>query len=309
MQAQLEIILPVFVVISFGYIAVWRGLFSEESVDGIVSFAQNFAIPCLLFRAISEIDIFGSFSVPLIVSYYLGAFTSFVVGYAGARVLFKRDPVDATAIAFCCLFSNTVLLGIPITERAYGSDGLTGNYAIIALHAPLCYVLGVTAMETARDRSTSIGERLALVLRALIRNPFVVAILLGFIVNIMSIQLPLPLIKSLDLLSQTALPIALFGLGGVLVSFRVEGDSKIILMICSISLFLHPAIVFFAGKALHLDQAALRSAVLTASMAPGVNTYVFANMYNASRRVTASSVLVATAASIFTIWIWLQLLP
>jgi malonate transporter len=44
-------------------------------------------------------------------------------------------------------------------------------------------------------------------------------------------------------------------------------------------------------------------------MAPGVNTYIFANLYGSARRVAAASVLVGTAASIVTVWLWLLLLP
>ncbi|NND41012.1 MAG: AEC family transporter, partial [Silicimonas sp.] len=58
-----------------------------------------------------------------------------------------------------------------------------------------------------------------------------------------------------------------------------------------------------------LDQSSMRSAVLTASMAPGVNTYVFANLYGSARRVAAASVLIATAASIVSVWFWLLILP
>ena len=43
-------------------------------------------------------------------------------------------------------------------------------------------------------------------------------------------------------------------------------------------------------------------------MAPGVNAYIFANMYGRAKRVAASSVLVATAASILTAWMWLMVL-
>jgi hypothetical protein len=44
-------------------------------------------------------------------------------------------------------------------------------------------------------------------------------------------------------------------------------------------------------------------------MAPGINAYVFANMYGAARRVAASAVLIATATSILSVWVWLALLP
>jgi predicted permease len=44
-------------------------------------------------------------------------------------------------------------------------------------------------------------------------------------------------------------------------------------------------------------------------MPPGVNAYMFAAMYGLAMRVAASSVLLATAASMGTIWLWLQILP
>lgn len=309
MQALFDIILPVFVVIGVGYFVTWRGLFSEAAIEGIVKFTQNIAIPCLLFRAISEIDIGGTINTPLITSYYLGAFASFGIGYAGARKFFGRNQPDAVAIGFCCMFSNTILLGLPITERAYGLEALADNFAIIAFHAPLCYLLGVTAMEFAKNRGASVIERSSRVLNAIFHNPFVIAIILGIFANVTNLPLPVFIASGVDLLATASLPAALFGLGGILFRYRPEGDTRTILMICGISLIVHPAIVYGAGKAMALDNDALRSAVLTASMAPGVNAYIFANMYEAARRVAAASVLVTTAGSILTILFWLLILP
>ena len=70
----------------------------------------------------------------------------------------------------------------------------------------------------------------------------------------------------------------------------------------------HPAIVWSLGTYLNVKQDLFRSGVLTAAMAPGVNAYIFANMYGRAKRVAASSVLVATGASVFTIWLWLIIL-
>jgi predicted permease len=44
-------------------------------------------------------------------------------------------------------------------------------------------------------------------------------------------------------------------------------------------------------------------------MAAGINAYIFANMYGRAKRVAASSVLVATALSVVTAWVWLSILP
>ncbi len=309
MQALLDIILPVFVVIGFGYLATWRGVVNDAVIDGLVKFTQTVAIPCLLFRAISQIDLGASISLPLIFSYYLGAFACFFAGYAGARILFKRNPVDAVAIAFCCLFSNSILLGLPITERAYGTEALSSNFAIIVFHAPLCYMLGVSAMEIARNQTEGVVKGALRVTNAMFHNPFVIAIFLGLFANLTALPLPETLTVGIDLLAVAALPTALFGLGGILFRYRPEGDVKAILMVCAISLVLHPAIVIVTARLLELDREALRSAVVTSSMAPGVNAYVFAHMYGAARRVVASSVLIGTAGSIVSVWLWLLVLP
>lgn len=309
MQALAEIILPVFTIVGLGYAVVWKGLFSDAGVDGLVKFTQNFAIPCLLFRAISEIDFGTAANAPLILSYYIGTLACFGLGYMGARTIFGRTPTDAAAIGFCCFFSNTILFGLPITERAYGVDALAGNFAIIAFHAPLLYFVGVASMEALRNKGAGFSDKATKVLDAMFHNPFVIAIGLGFFVNFTSLPLPGAVLKGLDLLADAALPAALFGLGGILVRYRPEGDLRIILMVCAISLIVQPGLVFATGTALSLDQASMRSAVLTASMAPGINAYVFANMYGAARRVNAASVLIATAASIVSIWFWLSVLP
>ena len=308
MQALIEVILPVFLVIGFGYLAVWRKLFSANGVDGLMKFTQNFAIPCLLFRAISSLDLSQSFDVRLLASFYTGATICFLLGICGARYIFGRNWEDAIAIGFCCLFSNSVLLGLPITERAYGDGALAGNYAIIALHSPFCYAVGITCMEVVRNRGRSPFDTGRRVITAMFRNALVIGIALGFVVNLGGINLPGVLIDAVDLMVRAALPAALFGLGGVLVRYRPEGDMRTILYVCAISLMVHPLIVWTIGSAIDLPTNAFRSAVLTAAMAPGINAYVFANMYGRAQRVAASAVLLATALTILTAWFWLGVL-
>ena len=308
MQTLLDVILPVFLVIGFGYVAVWRGLFPVSGIDGVMKFTQNFAIPCLLFQAIARIDLSSSYDPRLLSSFYGGAALCFALGILGARVLFRRDWEDSVAIGFCCLFSNSILLGLPITERAYGPEALAGNYAILSFHAPFCYGLGITVMEFVRNRGQSGLSLLRNVSRAMFRNALVLAILGGFAVNLSGLPIPGVVDDALSLIVRAALPAALFALGGVLLQYKPEGDMKAILMVCAIALLVHPALVWSFGTMLSLPQAGFRSGVLTAAMAPGFNAYIFANMYGRARRVAASSVLIATGSSILTVWLWLTVL-
>ena len=66
MDVLLNVILPVFLVIGIGYISVWRNWLSTENITSLTRFAQNFAIPCLLFYAIAKIEISENFNLPLL---------------------------------------------------------------------------------------------------------------------------------------------------------------------------------------------------------------------------------------------------
>ena len=309
MQTLISVILPVFLVVGFGYGAAWRGLFSDLHVDGVMRFATNFAVPVLLFRAISGLDLSAEFDLALLGSFYTGAFLSFLAGLFGAHYLFGRDWEDSVAIGFVCLFSNSLLLGLPITERAFGAEALAGNYAIISVHSPFCYGLGITVMEFLRARGKSPALILPTVLRAMFSNALIVGISLGFLVNFSGIPMPEPVSVAVDLMARAALPAALFGMGGVLYRYRPEGDLRTIAYCCVISLGMHPAIVWMLGSWNELDTASFRSAILTSAMPTGINGYLFASLYGRAQRTAASVVLIGTGFAILTIWLWLFTLP
>ena len=309
MSALLDVIIPVFLIIGFGYCTVWTKLFSTDTIDGLMKFTQNFAIPVLLFDAIAKVDLINVFNINLFFSFYLGATIGFLLGFFGSYYLFNRPLEDSVVIGFCCLFSNTVMLGLPITERAYGEDALRHNFAIVSIHAPFCYFLGITVMELVKSSEKDLKKNIVTILKAMFSNALVVGIMLGFIVNIFEINLAQSIQASIDMITAVALPAALFGMGGILHQYRPQGDIGPIIMVCAISLIIHPAVVWLAGRNFELTDTQLRSAVITAAMAPGINTYVFANIYGKAQRVASTGVLLSTALSIGTIWVWLSLLP
>lgn len=308
MQALIDVILPVFLVIGFGYGARWGRVIEDSHIDGLMRFSQSVLFPVLLFRAIAGMDLGAVFNSGLLLSFYTGSTVSFFFGLLGARFLFQRDWEDAVAIGFACLFSNSLMLGLPMTERAFGADALGPNFAIVAVHAPFCYGLGITAMEAARARGQSLRSLPGTVARAMFRNALVIGIGAGFAVNILGIPVPVALMDAADLLSRAALPVALFGMGGVLVRYRPRGDIKVIAYVCFAALVLHPGVAATMGRFQGISTGEFRSAVLTAAMPPGINIYVFASLYGRGQKVAASAVLVGTVLSVVTVWVWLWLL-
>ncbi|HEU0222874.1 MAG TPA: AEC family transporter [Paracoccaceae bacterium] len=301
-------VVPVFLVIGAGYAAVRLELFSSLAVDGLMVFTQGFAVPCLLFGAVARLDLGAAFDSGLLISFYVGATVTFLLGMLAARVLFRRRPGEAVSIGFGALFSNSVLLGLPIMTRAFGEAALAPNYAIVSIHAPYCYLLGITAMELSRADGRGFLETLAAIRQAVFRNSLMIGLALGLAVNLSGLALPDPAWAAVDMMAAAALPAALFGLGGVLTRYKPRESLGEAATISVLSLLVHPAIAYLLGvHAFGLSQGFMNSLVVTAAMAPGVNAFVFASMYRRAESAAASTVLIATALSVVTVsgWLWL----
>jgi predicted permease len=302
----LNIVGPVFLVIGTGYALVRQGLFTDSLTDALMKFAIQVAVPCLLFRATSSLDLGVAYDWRVMLSFYSGATASFLLAGFVAWKVFGRTPGESVAVGFAALFSNSVLLGLPISERAWGTENLSTAYAIISVHAPFCYLLGITSMEVIRSDGRGWRETLVVVLRAMFRNSLMIGIGLGFLVNLGSVPLPSVLSSAVEILSDAALPIALFALGGILTRYRISADLAQVGSISLLSLFLHPLITLLLCHQLQVDSPIAGTAVLIAAMAPGINSYLFAAMYQRSQGIAASTVLLATASSVVSVsaWLW-----
>lgn len=308
MSALLEAIAPVFLLIAAGYAAGRFRVLGPEVIDALLRFAQLIAIPVLLFRAMSTLDLGQSFDLRMLVSFFGGAAIAFAVGIAAARHLFGRQPEESVVIGFSAMFSNTVMLGLAVGERAYGAAALPTIFAIIALHVPVGYLIAISVMETVRSRGLGPLMAFRRVLRGMFGNVFVISIGAGLMLNLGGIGLPGVLTGALDMIARAALPVAIFALGGVLARYSPAGDVRVIGFVTVVSLIVHPALTFGIGRALGVAPEVLRAAVIVAAMAPGINTYVFAGLYGVGQRVAAASVLVATAACMLTALGWLAIL-
>jgi malonate transporter len=301
----LNIVAPVFLVIAAGYLAVRSGITSAAAIDQLMKFAIQFAIPCLLFRATSTIDLDVAFGWRMLLAYYLAASACFVGAFFVVKSFFKRRPGEAVGVAFAALFSNLVMLGLPISERAWGVDNLAPSYALVAVNAPICYLIGITAMEFLRADGRGAVATSRIVLKAMFRNSLMIGIGLGFIVNLGGIALPGALLAAIELLARAALPVALFALGGVLTRYTLSKSLGEAGLIVVLSLIVQPALTLLLAWQLQLPAATMKSIVLMSAVAPGLNAYLFASMYNRGTEAAASAVLLSTVLAGFTVSAWL----
>ena len=306
----LQVVLPVFILIGAGYLAAYKKRFNADQANGLMRFTTQFAIPCLLFLGVSKLDLEAIFKPDLLVPFYVGALFSFAVVAMMAKFFFRHTTDKSIAIGFTGFFSNSVLIGVAIVELAYGMVGLESAFAVIAIHAPFCYVIGITAMELSKSKTSAqginISSTVATVFKQVFSNALTVGLMLGFAVNLLNITLPVVVMTAVDLFARAAVPAALFALGAILMSYKVAEDLSEVAVVSIGKLIIHPMVAYLLGRfVFNLPGELLKPMVIIAAMPPGVNAYVFATMYESGREVAASSVLIATALSIVSISAWL----
>ncbi len=309
MFATANVVAPVFLLIAVGFLSVRLRLYPAAGVGGLIAFVNNFATPCLLFRAMLSVDFRTAFDPELLLAFYIGAFTTFTAGALFTRWKFRRNAGEAVAVGFAALFSNTVLVGLPIMQRAYGEQALPAMYAIIGLHAPLLMSVGMMTMELSDRGGRNLAGSLRQAARGIVTNPLLIGIALGLAGNLVGLGQPEIIDAATAMMASAVLPTALFGLGGALNQYRLREAWAQALVATGLKLLLHPAIALVLSLYVFgLPWELARVAVVTAAMPAGLNVYVFATHYGRATDVAANAILNSTVTSVFTISLWLLVL-
>lgn len=309
MFTVLNVVAPIFAIVALGYLAVRFRLYPAEGVKGLITFVNNFATPCLLFRAMLNVDFAETFSFRLIGPYYLGALLVFVVGILIARATFRRSPGESVSAGFSGMFTNTVLLGIPILQRAYGDAAMPIIFTIVGTHAAILMTSAMLTMEFARRDGEPLGRALIGALLRIAQNPLLIGIALGLVGNLAGIRLPEAVDAFTLIMAQAIVPVALFGLGGALNEYRLADNWALALNLSLLKLILHPLIVWVIMiHILNVDHAIARYPILLAAMPTGINAYIFATYYKRGQDIAANTILITTVLSVLTASVWLYIL-
>jgi malonate transporter len=309
MLAIVNVVIPVFGIIALGYLAVRFRLYPSEGVRGLVAFVNNFATPCLLFLAMLTADFDSAFNLSILVPFYVGSIFAFATGTVIAIRLFRDKPGAGVASGFAAMFTNTVLIGIPILQRAYGFESLPVVFSIIAFHAPMLITVGMLVMELMRRDGAPLHRALGAAGIRVVQNPLLWGVVLGLLGNLYGLQLVEPAMAFLNMMAAAVLPAALFGLGGALNEYRLADNWQQALVMSVLKLIVHPAIAWvLMVPVLGVEPEVARYGVLLAAMPAGINVYVFATYYNRGVNVATNTILISTVASVVTVSGWLYLL-
>ena len=303
------LILPVFILLAIGFITSYLQLLKKSSVDGLAKFCQDLGIPFLLFFNLAILDFDNAFDFRILICFYFSMLFSFFVISSISYFILKQPYINSIILGFCAMFSNGVILGLPISELAYGPNSLFTNYTIIIGHAPLCYLIGIAFIEFGKNKKKKFIVGLRNSFTSILFNNLTIGILLGIGFNLFKLEFPIHTEELLKRGIVWIIPVSLFTMGGVLYYYRLANSFLIPFVIIFTSLLVQPAFIYLLGLySWNIEIELLRNAIIMAAMAPGLNAYFFANIYGRCRDVVATTILISTGLTIFSSSFWIYLL-
>ncbi|MEC7397740.1 MAG: AEC family transporter [Pseudomonadota bacterium] len=209
---------------------------------------------------------------------------------------------ELTLQGLAAVFANTAYMGIPLFLTAFGDDGALP--AIIATLAGNFILIGgaIAVLEKLRAKGPSTLDICREVGGTLIRNPLLVAPILGILFSVSALPLPLPVGNFLDLMAAVAGPAALFALGLSLVGQSLLGNMREVAWVSGLKLFLQPALtLIFALYVFDLGERLTAAAVILGALPAGALVYVIAQQYGIYVQRASASILLTTAISIASV--------
>lgn len=309
MQTTLTIVLPVFGVILCGYLIGRTRLFTAEGVRGLTNFVFYVAMPCLLFRAMARLEQPEGVDVSVIFAYFGACLIMFAVAMAIGRLAFRHTPEQQTMLGMSASFSNTVLLGLPLTFTAFGEKGVLPLMLIVGVHPILLIALPTILIEIYRGGGGRSWTTLSSTLAALLRNPIIVAVALGLAYGQTGWAIPAIPDKFIDFIGRAGPPAALFAVGASLADYRIGGDLREVSLALLLKLVCLPTLVWvLATHVFAVEPLWAAVATVNAAMPVGVNVFVLARAYDLYVARAATVVLLSTAISWVTVAILLAVL-
>lgn len=302
-----EIILPVFGVITLGYLAATTGLLKDRTAEGVSDYVYVVAIPLLIFRTLVEAKLPDVLPWSYWGAYFAGAFASWIVVQFISAYFFGRKTREAIIHGLSAAQSNIVLVGIPLVLTAYGEAGAVPLFLLVAVNLP---VMLTTASLLIEGSGAGLSKKTAITLaRVLGTNLLLIAFASGLILQFAGFAPSGALKGVIDLVAASAVPCALFAMGLSLRKYGIAGDAKMSALITASKLLLHPLITFLiVNYWLKLPPVFAGVAIMFAAMPSGINAYLLAERYRTGVAASAGAVSLSTALSIVTLTFWMWML-
>ncbi|MYQ79286.1 MULTISPECIES: AEC family transporter [unclassified Streptomyces] len=309
MHALLSAFAPIWVLTGIGYAVGRGGLLGEQAEAVLGRFVFHVAMPAALFTMVSGAspDVFGH---PSMVAFAASTAVAAGAGFFLVRRVFGRGRADAAIGAMSSGHVNSANLGIPVAVQVLGDASFVAQVILfqVLVLSPVVLTLvesGTEGADGADGRRPGGGVRRLLTMP--LRNPIILASLLGVAVSATGLRLPAAVTHPCDVLGAAAVPTALItlglslhrGPGGGGRARRERAETAVVVAVKTLGQPL--AALLVAGPLLHLPDHQLLAVVLCAALPTAQNSFIYAREYGLDTGLARDAIVASTLVSMVTL--------
>ena len=295
-------IVPLFLIIAVGYTVKRLGWIGPEEVRRFNKVCFYTFMPVMLFYNIYTSDFSHAVRLP---------YALFVVGMALAMILLaflitlaaEKTPERRGVMIQAAFRSNFVLLGLPIAEELLPGANFGITALMIAIVVPIYNMMSVVVLEYFRGGKPKLGE----VLLAVVKNPLILGSVAGLLVRALHITLPEVLVSFAGKMNSAATPLILLLLGASFETREIARYKKELLVCVGLRLVVFPGAILTLAAALGLRDIEFVTVLAMTAAPTAVNSFNMAQQLGGDSQLAGSAVVVSTAASFFTLFVWITL--
>ncbi|MDO3686179.1 AEC family transporter [Micromonospora sp. C28ISP2-4] len=301
---------PIWILTAAGYAACRWGLLGEAAASVLGRFVFHLAMPAALFLALARMPLSG-FAGRSLLAFGVSTVAVIGFGWVGASRLFGREPGERPIWGMTAGYVNSANLGIPIATQVLGDVSFLA--AVVLLQVLVVTPVILVALDRHCDPHGRVRVRRIASLP--VRNPVILASLLGVACSAAGVRLPSVAAAPLALLAGAAVPAALVALGASLhrtapsraaepaepaEPAELPGPAELA-VISALKLVAQPIVAYAAGLALHLSAPQMLAVVVCAGLPTAQNTFIFAQEYGVGETVANRAVVATTTLSLATV--------
>ena len=298
-----NVVLPMALMMGVGVIMRLTGVTDRDTMKKVDKIIFNVLMSVLMFQNIYNLDLSELASAGFIAYGMAGLIGLFLIAlFVVPR--FVKPGATAAAFGQAIVRANYILYGVAVAQNLYGEGNLGILMLMGAVAIPMFNILSTILLEYGRSDKTAPGK----MVMSVMKNPNVVAAIIGVVVNLSGIRLPDMISGVLSDLGGLASPLSFLSLGVSLNIAAVKRNGRLLSVGLLLRLVVIPGVMLTGAWLLGFQGQQMCAMMILFAAPVSVSSYPMAVAMDADGELAGQMVAFSTLFSLVTIFGWTALL-
>lgn len=304
----LEHLFPVFSLILLGIALKSYGIIEDKFLATTDRLIYYIFFPALLFWKIGGTSIVFTSQV---ITFYAAVGSAVMLVYLASIVyilLFRVPDFQAGAFSQSCYRFNTYI-GVAVILNVFGTEGVARFGILIGMIIPIINLLAVSTLIWFSKYPGTRRQRVHITGKALIRNPLILACVLGLLYAHGFKSFPPIFDNTLRLGASVALPLALLSIGGSLTLRTLKQHLPLATVSVGLKLLVLPLVGYLLMQTFRVESAFMPIGIIYFALPTSTSIYVLSAQLSSDTEYASAAIVLSTGLSFFSLSIvlwWLH---